>query len=361
MKKNELAKALNWELGEDGYTEIRPSLFWALITGLLFWVGLIGILLFVGISAVQAEESATSSTNDPLVMKIYPDGTKAIVRWSEIGKAVDNGEKFGGAPRIVAYDPAKDGVVPIGEPSKQPQTASTNAVPSASMNSVVTPEQPAKMDYTNADPAKFDEQLGPMEGFCFRTAVGPSFQQSLSGRNNTGVTYYNFTFKPGIRFDLEPSYNVTDWFRVGIGTAFIYNRLQRMAVDNINFYPGDPDLGSTGYFQVPILANVRFQFPLEGSWKGYVGGGFGAGWNVLQLSIGGTDPYTSYHWNLNYEITAGFTYTISPGFDLDIGYRMLAAPNPSFQNSGEVGREIDPGTFKASYNHSLNIGLAWRF
>ena len=148
---------------------------------------------------------------------------------------------------------------------------------------------------------------------------------------------------------------------MGIGTAFIYNRLQKFSDDNLNIYPGNPELGSTGYFQVPILANVRFQFPSEGPWKGYVGGGFGAGWNVLQLSLNGFDPYTSYHWNLNYEITAGFSYTISPGFDLDIGYRMLAAPNPSFQNSGFIGELLDPGTFKTSYNHSLNIGLAWRF
>ena len=360
MKKNCSVTTWQWDLGEDACSEARPSLFWALITGLLFWVGLVGILLFVGIATVQAQGSSASPASDPMVMKIYPDGTKVTLRWSEVGKQVDTGEEFGGAPRIVAYDPAKDGIVPIGEPSKQPQTASTNAaVPSSS--SVVSPEQPAKMDYTDADPAKFDEQLGPMEGFCFRTAVGPSFQQSLSGRNNTGSTYYNFTFKPGIRFDLEPSYNVTDWFRVGIGTAFIYNRLQKFSDDNLNIYPGNPELGSTGYFQVPILANVRFQFPSEGPWKGYVGGGFGAGWNVLQLSLNGFDPYTSYHWNLNYEITAGFSYTISPGFDLDIGYRMLAAPNPSFQNSGFIGELLDPGTFKTSYNHSLNIGLAWRF
>ena len=78
MKKTLSAKTWNGELGEDGYAEIRPSLFWALITGFLFWVGLIGILLFVGISAVQAEEPVISSTNDPMVMKIYPDGTKAV-------------------------------------------------------------------------------------------------------------------------------------------------------------------------------------------------------------------------------------------------------------------------------------------
>jgi len=345
----------------DDSAEMRqPKLLWALLSGFIFWAGVLALILWWGVGAVQAQEAQSpAGSSDPLVMKIYPDGTKAVVRWSEVGKAVDNGEKFGGAPRIVAYDPAKDGIVPIGQTS-QNATASTNAIPQGS-GSVVIQDQPAKMDYTNADPAKFDEQLGPTEGFCFRTAVGPSFQQSLSGRDNTGGTYYNLTFKPGIRFDMEPAYNVTDWFRVGVESAFVFNRLQRFAADDSNIYPGSDILGSAGLFQVPVLANIRFQFPSEGPWKGYVGGGIGANWNVLQLSIAGVDPYTSYHWNFAYQVTAGFTYSISPGFDLDIGYKLLTSVNPSFQNSGEVGGAIDPGQFKNSYNHTVEVGLAWRF
>jgi opacity protein-like surface antigen len=356
MKNIRTISDLGPQLLEDYSNRGRPNLLGVLATGLIFWVLLVILVGGALIGVARGQDAAS----DPIVMKIYPDGTKVALRWSEVGKSVDNGEKFGGAPRIVAYDPAKDGIVPIGERAKTTATTATNtAVPSSS--SVVSPDQPAKMDYTNAEPAEFDENLGPMEGFAFRTGVGPSFQQSLSGRSNNGTDYYNLTFKPGIRFDLEPSYNVTDWFRVGLETAFIYNRAQRFADGEINIYPGDDVLGSSGFFQVPVLVNVRFQFPSEGPWKGYVGGGLGAGWNVLQLSLEGQDPYTSYHWNLNYEVTAGFTYTISPGFDLDIGYRMLAAPNPSFQNSGVVGGLIDPGSFKASYNHSLDISLAWRF
>ena len=79
-------------------------------SGLLFWLGLIAFSIWIG--------GATSLASDPYVMKIYPDGTKVILRWSEVGKSVDNGSTHGGAPKIVAYDPAKDGVVPVGEPSQ---------------------------------------------------------------------------------------------------------------------------------------------------------------------------------------------------------------------------------------------------
>ena len=61
-------------------------------------------ILATAVGLVQAADPAvTTSTNDPMVMKIYPDGTKVVARWSEIGKAVDNGEKHGGSPRIIFY------------------------------------------------------------------------------------------------------------------------------------------------------------------------------------------------------------------------------------------------------------------
>ena len=156
------------------YTSHRPVSFrgsrWM---GVALWAATLAILCSICLGVAQAE----TTSSDPLVMKVYPDGTKVVLRWSEVGKQVDNGEKFGGAPRIVAYDPAKDGIVPIGEPSQKTASAATPAaVPSSS--SVVSPEQPAKMDYTNADPKDYEANFGAAEGFGFRTSVGPAFQQS---------------------------------------------------------------------------------------------------------------------------------------------------------------------------------------
>jgi len=56
------------------------------------------ILAFTAPLVALAEPAVTTSTNDPMVMKIYPDGTKIVVRWSEIGKAVDNGENMAVLP-----------------------------------------------------------------------------------------------------------------------------------------------------------------------------------------------------------------------------------------------------------------------
>jgi hypothetical protein len=300
-----------------------------------------------------AADGVTKSANDPYVMKIYPDGTKVIVRWSEIGQQLDSGEKFGGAPRIVAYDPAKDGVVPIGQPSQQPAKVSTNpSVPSST--SVVSPEQPAKMDYTNANPDDYDN-YGPKEGFGLRTDVGVAFQQSLSGRNDG--EYFTTTFQPGIRFDIEPFYNVTDWFAIGVETAFVHNTVQSISTDGDTVYRGNPDLGNGDLYQVPILLNTRFQFPSEGPVKGFFGAGIGGNWQFASVATQNRsgEPYnaTSFQWNYAFELSTGLTYTISPGFDLSASFKTLCTPNPLGEGQN--------GQMKASYNYAALVGLAWRF
>jgi opacity protein-like surface antigen len=308
-------------------------------------------ILATPVGSLQAADPAvTASINDPMVMKIYPDGTKVIVRWSEIGKAVDNGDKHGGSPRIIAYDPGKDGVVPIGQTTAvQPASEPVSSrLPTSS--SVVAPESTKSIEATPA-PMSDTESYGPEEGFVLRSAVGASFQQPLSGRSGGGG-YNKFVFQPGIRFDLEPGYNVTNWFRAGLETSFIYNQIHSISNDGTMIYNGADNLGNGGFYQVPVLANVTFTYPSEGPIRGYLGGGIGGAWDILQASSDPRGAYTSYHWNFVWEVTAGFTYNVMPGLDLDIAYKLLSTPNPNFDGEGH---------YQARFNHTAEIGLAYRF
>ena len=334
------------------HSQTSPARPWgSWILTLALWVAAFGIFCWISLGVAQAE----NAPSDPLVMKVYPDGTKVVLRWSEVGKQVDNGEKYGGAPRIVAYDPAKDGIVPIGEPAAKTDASASSSTVSPS-SSVISPDQPARMDYTNADPKDFEQDFGPAEGFVFKTAVGPAFQQPLSARSGSG-TYSSIVFQPGIRYDLEPAYNVTDFFRVGVETAFIYNQIHSISSLGTTSYAGSSQFGNGGLFQIPILANLTFTFPSDGPFRGYFGGGTGASWNILQRSAldpddGNPSTYTSWQWNFVWQVSTGFTYTVAPGLDLDLGYKLLSSPSPSAQGSGQI---------KSSYNHSVQVGLAWRF
>ena len=309
-------------------------------------------ILTTAVGSVQAADPAvTASTNDPMVMKIYPDGTKVVVRWSEIGKAVDNGERHGGSPRIIAYDPGKEGIVPIGQdtPAQPASEPVSSRLPTSS--SVVAPESTKGIE-ASPTPMSDTESYGPEEGFVLRSAVGASFQQALSGRSGDGRTYNNFVFQPGIRFDLEPGYNVTDWFRVGLESSFIYNQVHSLNFNNEALYSGSSNLGNGAFYQVPVIANVTFTYPNEGPIRGYLGGGIGSAWDILQGSVNPLEAYTSYQWNFVWEVTAGFTYNVMPGLDLDIAYKLLSTPNPNFQGGGN---------YQASFNHTAEIGLAYRF
>ena len=312
------------------------------------------ILAFTAPLVASAEPAVSTSTNDPMVMKIYPDGTKVVVRWSEIGKAVDNGEKHGGAPRIIAYDPGKEGIVPIGQPAATSTAAQSSSAPAPSASSVVMPESPSKVGNTTS-PMSDTDDYGPIEGFGFRTDVGVAFQQSLSGRNSGD--YFTTTFQPGIRFDIEPFYNVTDWFSIGVETAFIHNTVQSISTEGDTVYRGNPDFGNGDLYQVPILLNTRFQFPTEGPIRYFFGGGVGGIWNFANVATQDENgqPYaaTSFQWNYAFELSTGVCYTICSGLDLNASFKTLCTPNP-------LG-EAQNGQMKASYNYAAEVGLAWRF
>jgi opacity protein-like surface antigen len=297
-----------------------------------------------------------------MVMKIYPDGTKVVARWSEIGKAVDNGEKHGGSPRIIAYDPGKEGIVPIGQtPSAQPASEPVSSrLPTSS--SVVAPESTKSIEATPA-PMSDTDNYGPMEGFGLRSNVGVAFQQSQSGRNDQRANYQSVTFQPGIRFDIEPFYNVTDWFSVGVEGAFIYNTVHSFQSNNDTFYSGSPTLGSGALYQVPILANVRFQFPSDGPFRGFCGGGFGGVWDYSTLSVDtsdGPENFTNYQWNYAFQLVAGFSYNVMPGLDLETSFKTLCTPNPVGQNNTR-GSLFGEEQVNAAYSYAAEVGLVWRF
>ena len=310
-----------------------------------------------------AEPAVTTSTNDPMVMKIYPDGTKIVVRWSEIGKAVDNGEKHGGAPRIIAYDPGKDGIVPIGQPAATVSAPTSTPTPMPSASSVVTTES-SNAANTAPSPMSDTDDYGPMEGFGFRSNVGVAFQQTQTGRDISQgrPQYQSVTFQPGIRFDIEPFYNVTDWFSVGVESAFIYNQVHSIQSGNDTIYSRSPALGSGALYQVPILANVRFQFPSEGPFRGFCGGGVGGVWDYSTLSLDTPRPknFTSYQWNYAFQLVAGFSYNVAAGLDLETSFKTLCTPNPVGQNNTD-GSVFGDGQVNAAYSYAAEVGLVWRF
>ena len=361
MKNNVLINDLGPHLLTD-YTSHRPISSWgSWLMGLTLWAATLAILCWISLAVAQAE----ATPSDPLVMKVYPDGTKVVLRWSEVGKQVDNGEKFGGAPRIVAYDPAKDGVVPIGEPNPKDQPSSSNSsIPSPS--AVVSPDQPAKMDYSKTDPDTYQENpFTPKEGFSLRASAGPAWTSAIKFQSGGEINYnVQLVSNPGIRFDCAPGYNFNEYVRFEVEGAFIYNKGHRATVSggdidgNITAYENNRfGFSGSGIIQVPIIPQLAFSIPIENSpVRPAFGGGFGPNW--VSATIEGVDfgdgPVNAYSssWNCAWQAFAGVDINLAEGIDLSLSYKALGTINPNINSAGPA---------QSFYTQSANIGLTCRF
>lgn len=323
-------------------------------------------LPFVG--PLMAEQpSVAGSSNDPYVMKVYPDGTKVIVRWSEIGKAVDNGEKHGGAPRIVAYDPGKDGIVPIGtqsgagvaSPSGNSSMAAKDALPSSSEN----------------------EMASELSGFYMAPEVGVSVVQNVNLKGNTfntaiqgldvvGSGTASYSLNPGIRFDLPLGWNVTDWFSFEFAPGVIWNSLQSINfsggvdIDNgaLNL-SGTPSLTMGGnLIQVPLMANFVFKIPTGTKWTPFFGGGIGANYNYINInSLSGIPIETQVNfdcWSVGYQAIAGFDYELTKEVSLGLKYIFTGSTQQNFQSN--LGSDYNFQT-TGSFTHTVNLTCTARF
>ena len=247
-------------------------------------------------------------------------------------------------PRTAASDSSRPTLTPP-SPSLRPEDAGIVTIGSNSPSPSTPP--PVTLE-DSSSPRSLEDFYGPNEGPVFRTAVGVNLLQPWSTRFGDQSIYSKTIFNPGIRYDLEAGYNVLPQLRLSVEGDFIYNSIHSVVWGN------DTRYGSGSLYQVPVLFNAAYHYLSQGPFRGYVGAGVGANWMIYQsgtaLTDGGT--YTSYQWNFAWQFTTGFTYTIQPGFDLDIGYKCLSMPNPNF---------ADFGTSHAMFNHTAEIGLAWRF
>jgi len=326
------------------------------------------ILALLAPTLLLAEQSVTTSTNDPMVMKIYPDGTKVVVRWSEIGKAVDNGEKHGGSPRIIAYDPGKDGIVPIG----QLPAANTSApmVSQATASSVSSSSFVSKENNTS---------LTELSGFYIGPELGVAFQQDVNLQNvNINESFFgidvvgsaggSLTMNAGIRFNFPMGYQPVDWFAIEFAPGIVWNQFNYLNLELNGSINGEAQQSGNlsvdldgGYYQVPLVINFIFKIPTDSPWVPYIGGGIGASWtymNLTQVDAGGgfsadLSNVDGSCWSLAYQGIAGLDYKITDEVSFGLKYIFLGTGNQNF--GGDFQGIVTEGSY--SQNVLLNCTI----
>jgi opacity protein-like surface antigen len=326
------------------------------------------ILTLAAPTVLLAEQSVTTSTNDPMVMKVYPDGTKVVVRWSEIGKAVDNGEKHGGAPRIIAYDPGKEGIVPIGQ-----TPAAVTSAPMASQAPASSVSSSTFAITENKD------SLSQLSGFYLGPELGVAFQQDVNLQNvNIDTEILNaavvgsaggsLTMSAGVRFNLPVGYQPVDWFAVEFAPGIIWNKMSSYnlqlngTIDTTSASTTLPLDIEGGYYQVPLVVNFIFKIPTNSPWVPYIGGGIGASFtymNWTRASYGGLSEDISNVdgscWSLAYQGIAGLDYKITDEVSLGLKYIFTGTGN---QNFGGSFQDLDT---KGSYSQNVMLNCTLNF
>jgi opacity protein-like surface antigen len=209
--------------------------------------------------------------------------------------------------------------------------------------------------------------LGPYTrvdlGFGFVNNLESS--QTLTGSVLPGIrgTLANpsISVNPGVRFDVSPGFNFTDWLGVELSGGILYNGLDHLngngtlTLDGGTEPIGDGGLSLTGrYIQVPALVSTVFRWPGQGRWKPYLSTGFGFAYSQLQITQV-EDTQTSDQFEEAYSpafsVGSGFIWQVSDAVDFDVAYKLLGVINPAYSG-------LQPGVV---LSNSVQFGINVRF
>ena len=209
--------------------------------------------------------------------------------------------------------------------------------------------------------------LGPY----VRTDLGFGFvnnlesSQTLTGTVLPGVagTLVNpsISVNPGVRFDVTPGFNLTDWFGVELSGGILYNGLDHINGSGTVTLDGGTETISGGglsltgrYLQVPAILSTVFRWPGQGRWKPYLSTGFGFAYSQLQITqIDNTQTSDQFEeaYSPAFSVGSGFIWQVSDSVDFDVVYKLLGLINPTYSS-------LQPGV---ALSNSVQFGINVRF
>ena len=211
--------------------------------------------------------------------------------------------------------------------------------------------------------------LGPY----VRTDLGFGFvnnltsSQNLSGSILPGVTGTlanpSISINPGVKFDVSPGYNFSDWLGAEFSAGILYNGLDHLNGSGSVTMDGSPTPVTVGgggvsltgrYLQVPALASAVFRWPGQSRWKPFLSTGFGMAYSQLQISQVGnvqTSDQMTQQFSPAFQVGSGFLWQVSDMVDFDLMYKLLGVINPDYSS-------FQPGVV---LSNSFQFGINIRF
>ena len=200
-------------------------------------------------------------------------------------------------------------------------------------------------------------------GFAFVNNLSSS--QSLSSSVLPGVrgalSNPSISINPGLRFDVAPGINFTDWLGVELSGGITYNGLDHLTGNGtVTTDQGSESIDQGGlsltgrYIQVPALVSTVFRWPGQARWKPYLSTGFGFAYSQLQITeIDNTQTSDQFEeaYSPAFSVGSGFLWQISDTVDFDVLYKLLGVINPAYSG-------LQPGVV---LSNSVQFGINVRF
>lgn len=190
------------------------------------------------------------------------------------------------------------------------------------------------------------ECLGPYTrvdlGFGFVNNLESS--QTLTGAVLPGITGTlanpSISINPGVRFDVSPGFNFTDWLGVELSGGILYNGLDSLSGNGtLTTDTGTESLANGGlnltgrYIQVPVILSSVFRWPGQARWKPYLSTGFGFAYSQLQITqVDNTQTSDQFEeaYSPAFSVGSGFIWQVSDAVDFDVAYKLLGLINPTY-------------------------------
>ena len=227
------------------------------------------------------------------------------------------------------------------------------------------------MNYKFSDREFVVEQNSDCLGPYARVDLGFGFvnnlesSQTLTGSVLPGITGTlanpSISVNPGVRFDVSPGFNFTDWFGVELSGGILYNGLDSLSGNGtLTTDTGTESLANGGlnltgrYIQVPVILSSVFRWPGQARWKPYLSTGFGFAYSQLQITqIDNTQTSDQFEeaYSPAFSVGSGFIWQVSDKVDFDVAYKLLGLINPTYSS-------LQPGV---ALSNSVQFGINVRF
>jgi len=183
--------------------------------------------------------------------------------------------------------------------------------------------------------------------------AGPLFGESIQAQATGALAgSQKLTMRPGVRFNAEFGYLITDWLHGTFNTGLLMNGVNDGLRGN----------GAPYFYRIPFLAGVVVSYPNNSLWTPYAGLSAGASLVILdgKVDVGavqllGRAREIVFTW----EFQAGLKYEWTETMDVTFGYRMIGISGPEFKyNNGPGPTKLQ---FEHALSHSFTVGLSWNF